>query len=72
MTIEEIEKEYCSKCIHNGYCYIPCPQVTSRQLEDALDYKGINRGKCMLCGKELTEGLFFCKECEEKGKGKEE
>ena len=32
-----------------------------------LDYKVINRGKCMLCGKELTEGLFFCKECEEKG-----
>lgn len=39
MTIEEIEKEYCSKCIHKGYCYIPCPQVTSRQLEDALDYR---------------------------------
>ena len=34
-----------------------------------LDYKVINRGKCMLCGKELTEGLFFCKECEGKGKG---
>jgi len=32
-----------------------------------LDYKVINRGKCMLCGKELTEGLFFCKECEQKG-----
>ena len=37
-----------------------------------LGYKVINRGKCMLCGKELTEGLFFCKECEKKGKGMEE
>lgn len=36
-----------------------------------LDYKVINRGKCMLCGKDLTEGLFFCKECEQKGKGEE-
>jgi hypothetical protein len=24
----------------------------------------ITRGNCMMCGKELTEGLFFCKECE--------
>lgn len=28
----------------------------------------VTRGKCMICGKELTEGLFFCKECEAKGK----
>lgn len=26
----------------------------------------ITRGNCMMCGKELTEGLFFCKECEAK------
>ena len=26
--------------------------------------KVINRGNCMMCGKELTEGIFFCKECE--------
>lgn len=26
----------------------------------------ITRGNCMMCGKELTEGLFFCKECENK------
>ena len=30
--------------------------------------KVINRGNCMLCGKKLTEGLLFCKECEAKGK----
>lgn len=28
--------------------------------------KVITRGNCMICGKELTEGLFFCKECENK------
>ena len=28
--------------------------------------KAITRGNCMICGKELTEGLFFCKECEDK------
>lgn len=26
----------------------------------------VTRGNCMVCGKELTEGLFFCKECEDK------
>lgn len=42
-----------------------------RRKKNKLDYKVINRGKCMLCGKDLTEGLFFCKECEQKGKGEE-
>lgn len=30
-----------------------------------IEAKIINRGNCMLCGKELTEdeGIFFCKEC---------
>lgn len=26
----------------------------------------VARGKCMMCGKELTDGLFFCRECEAK------
>lgn len=36
--------------------------------EESKEYKTevITRGKCMICGKELTEGLFFCKECENK------
>ena len=42
-----------------------------RRKKIKLDYKVINRGKCMLCGKDLTEGLFFCKQCEQKGKGEE-
>ena len=24
----------------------------------------VTRGNCMMCGKELDKGLFFCKECE--------
>lgn len=30
-----------------------------------IEAKVVNRGNCMLCGKELTEdeGIFFCKEC---------
>lgn len=37
------------------------------------DIKMINRGNCMFCGKPLTEdeGLFFCKECEKKGRNKD-
>ena len=42
-------------------------EMTKDYIKNKLDYKVINRGKCMLCGKELTEGLFFCKECEQKG-----
>lgn len=34
--------------------------------------KVITRGNCMICGKELTDGLLFCKECEEKAERKEE
>lgn len=32
------------------------------------DIKMVTRGRCMMCGKDLTEGLFFCKECEEKAR----
>lgn len=33
--------------------------------------KVITRGNCMMCGKELTEGLFFCKECSAKMESEE-
>ena len=31
----------------------------------------ITRGNCMMCGKELDEGLFFCKECEAKSESED-
>ena len=34
--------------------------------EKKYEAKAITRGNCMICGKELTDGLFFCKECEDK------
>lgn len=36
--------------------------------EESKEYEAevITRGNCMICGKELTEGLFLCKECENK------
>lgn len=57
----------------NGY--IACTNVETHKVERFYDMtivecgvKVINRGNCIMCGKKLTEGLFFCKECEAKGK----
>ena len=36
------------------------------EADKGYEAKVITRGKCMMCGKELTEGLFFCKECGDK------
>lgn len=36
------------------------------EADKKYEAKVITRGKCMTCGKELTEGLFFCKECGDK------
>lgn len=33
------------------------------EADSKYEAKAITRGNCMMCGKELTEGLFFCKEC---------
>lgn len=33
--------------------------------------KVINYGNCMLCGKKLTDSLFFCRECEEQNRKSE-
>lgn len=41
--------------------------ISSSEYEKILQKyvtKVINRGNCMMCGKELTEGIFFCKECD--------
>lgn len=47
--------------------YDKCTLTDCGDCGHEYEVKVINRGKCMLCGKELTEGLFFCKECEKKG-----
>lgn len=65
-------------CIHGNLCreiykktgYIlslDCP-LNCKYFEEKKKYgvKVVTRGNCVLCGKPLTEGLFFCKECEDK------
>ena len=39
---------------------------TLEQTEKEYEAEVITRGNCMICEKELDEGLFFCKECEAK------
>lgn len=36
------------------------------EADKEYEVKVITRGNCMICGKELTEGLFICNECGEK------
>ena len=72
----KVKKHKCTPCMcdtESNYiddCGDCDRYVRKDYINNKLDYKVINRGKCMICGKELTEGLFFCKECEQKG-GKE-
>lgn len=41
-------------------------QKSEKQIYKEYEAKIITRGNCMICGKELTEGLFICKECGDK------
>ena len=55
-------------CKHNPVADVrqyPCNECR-RDILPKYEAKVITRGNCMMCGKELTEGLFFCKECEAK------
>lgn len=55
----------------------PFPSTTINSAPTIIEadkmYKAevITRGNCMICGKELDEGLFFCKECEVKTESEE-
>lgn len=40
--------------------------LTVIEADKGYEDEVITRGNCMMCGKELTEGLLFCKECEAK------
>lgn len=41
------------------------------EAEKGYEAEVITRGNCMMCGKALDEGLFFCKECEAKVESEE-
>ena len=68
----------CSNCIYKDRewgdnpcrtCDDECDNwvgVDDEEADKKYETEVITRGNCMMCGKELTEGLFFCKECEEK------
>lgn len=75
----KVEIVTCKECIHrdeygcrhghpnckdNFYC-------ADAEIKE-YEAKVITRGNCMMCGKELTEGLFFCKECGDKQVDKSE
>ena len=58
----------CNTCKYNPVADVgqyPCNECR-RDILSRYEAKVITRGNCMMCGKELTEGLFFCKECEAK------
>lgn len=56
----------CHDWVINRCSLTTCPYKGDKEYEVEV----ITRGNCMICGKELTEGLFFCKECEEKANSK--
>ena len=52
---------YCPNC---GAYHGKNKEIIKEEDFGKCDMKMINRGKCILCGKKLAEGLlFFCKEC---------
>ena len=46
------------------------PQESEVQDADS-NFEIVTRGNCIMCGKELDEGLFFCKECEAKAESED-
>lgn len=82
-AFEEIDhKTYClgqtdsyfEETVYLSECQ-KCPRLLKNNEDKIAEYakkhckgKVIVRGNCMACGKDLTSGLFFCKECEVKGR----
>ena len=61
----------CTECTASMYASsaVRVIEAWNRRVTDKdYEVEVVTRGNCMVCGKELTEGLFFCKECEAKGK----
>lgn len=53
----------CLECVK----YAPTIIEADKEYEDEI----ITRGNCMMCGKELNKGLFFCRECKAKAESEE-
>ncbi len=54
-----------------GYFYInhtsfKVSHIRKVEADKGYDVEVITHGNCMMCGKPLTDGLFLCKECEDK------
>lgn len=60
------EKDLSLMTVHMIDGMFVCTAPTILEADKKYEAKVITRGNCMICGKELTEGLFFCKECETK------
>lgn len=58
-----IDESKVKKC---GWNFIDHHAKTDAPTIIKADKEYVTRGNCMMCGKKLDEGLFFCKECEAK------
>ena len=54
------------KCAGTEECHECMFENKYIEADKEYEVEVVTRGNCMMCGKELTEGLFFCKECEDK------
>lgn len=68
MQVDENAKYKCLKMAIGEQAELLYKALTDQdfKITEKYEAKVITRGNCMMCGKELTEGLFFCKECEDK------
>jgi len=66
------EKDLSLMTVHMIDEVFVCDAPTIIEADKEYEVEVITRGNCMMCGKELVEvdGLFFCKECENKVKGR--
>ena len=61
-----VYKKFYSRCLAKVAMEVFAEIPTIIEADKEYEVKIITRGNCMMCGKELVDGLFFCKECENK------
>ncbi len=64
-SIDSLEDMCDAMCDNN------VPEHKAGKMKAGYEVKVVVRGNCMLCGKKLTDSLFFCKECEKKNRKRE-